>query len=142
MSESAREGGCLCGAIRYRITGEPLAVSVCHCTDCQRQSGSAFSMSLVARREQLTVLTGEPAQFRGHAESGADKNGFFCHACGTRLYNTLSSMPDTVNVKPGTLDDTRWLDPTLQVWTASRQPWLTLPEGLRAFERNPRRRGG
>ena len=142
MSEAGkREGGCLCGAIRYRLTGEPVAVTVCHCGDCQRQSGSAFGMSLVVRREQLEILRGEPARYESRAASGAGKHAFFCARCGVRLYNSLERMPETFNVKPGTLDDTRWLAPRLHVWTSSRQPWVTVPEGVASFPKNPVRVG-
>jgi hypothetical protein len=131
-----RQGGCACGALRYALTGEPLAVTVCHCTHCQQQSGSAFGMSLVIPAEHFR-MTGEPRTYTMKSDSGAQKDALFCATCGVRVWNRLSSMPDTVNVKPGTLDDTRWLAPRLQVWRASKQPWLELPDVGPAFERNP-----
>ena len=137
MAEVEREGGCLCGAVRYRVRGEPIGITLCHCTDCQKQSGSAFSMSMVLRREQLSIEAGDVATYHCLADSGADKHAYFCRNCGGRIYNTLSSMPETLNLKPGTLDDTSWLSPQLQVWTKSKQPWLTMG-GLHSFEENPR----
>jgi hypothetical protein len=134
-----RAGGCECGGIRYRVTGDPLAVTICHCTQCQRQSGSAFSMSLVVLREHFQLLRGEPRTFTTTSDSGARKGCLFCATCGVRIYNALERMPATVNVKPGTLDDTAWLAPQLEVWRASRQPWLELPELGPRFDGNPRR---
>ena len=130
-------GGCECGDLRYEVSEEPLAVSACHCTQCQRQSGSAFAMSMVVRKEAFRWHSGEPASFATRADSGAEKIFFFCPRCGTRIYNTLSSMPATRNVKPGTLDDTRWLNPKIHVWQASKQPWVPVPEDAKRFDRNP-----
>ena len=140
MTDPVREGGCHCGKLRYRVTGEPLGVSVCHCADCQRQSGSAFSMSMVVPKDAFEWLAGEPARFAMKADSGADKDCLFCASCGVRILNRLGSMPDSVNVKPGTLDDTSWLEPKLHVWTRSKQPWVEIPAGATSFDANPQAR--
>lgn len=132
-----RRGGCECGALRYEITQDPVATAMCHCTQCQKQSGSAFSMSLVVPRTGFAFTRGEPKIFAGVADSGADKQMLFCAECGVRICNRLSGMPNTVNVKPGTLDDTSGLAPIVAVWTASKQPWSPLPEGIVQFEGNP-----
>ena len=134
---TTREGGCLCGELRYEVTGEPLAVTVCHCPDCQGQSGSAFGMSMIVPEAQFRWLEGTPRTWSTHAASGATKDCFFCPACGTRILNALGSLPGNLNIKPGTLDDRSWLDPTMQVWTDTKQPWLSLLEGRPAFARNP-----
>ncbi len=130
-------GGCECGALRYAVEGEPFAVAACHCTQCQRQSGSAFSMSMIVVREAFRWEQGEPASYESRAESGARKECVFCPDCGVRIYNALESMPRTFNVKPGTLDDTSWLEPAVHVWQASKQPWVPVPEGAPRFDRNP-----
>ena len=139
MADPVREGGCHCGKLRYRITGEPVGVTVCHCADCQRQSGSAFSMSMIVSKDAFEWLAGEPACFAMKADSGADKDCLFCASCGVRILNRLGRMPDTVNVKPGTLDDTSWLAPKLHVWTRNKQPWVEVPAGVASFEANPKR---
>jgi hypothetical protein len=134
-----RAGGCLCGELRYALQGDPVMVAACHCQDCQRQSGSAFGMSLLIRREDFHWTSGAPKLWVGRADSGVQKDCAFCGTCGTRIYNALTSMPATFNVKPGTLDDTSWFEPKIQVWTDRKQPWVTLPDRVRAFERNPKR---
>ncbi len=134
-----RSGACQCGALRYEIVGEPIAVAACHCRDCQRQSGSAFSLSMLVPREAFHWLSGEPATFSTTADSGASKDCVFCGTCGGRIYNALGSMPATLNVKPGTLDDTSWFEPRLHTWLERKQPWVPIPEGSAQFERNPRR---
>ena len=111
--DETREGGCECRGLRYRISGDPVAVAACHCTQCQRQSGSAFAMSMIVKRDQFHWLSGEPKAYQTKAHSGADKECVFCPKCGIRIYNALSSMPATFNIKPGTLDDTSWLTPVI-----------------------------
>ena len=134
-----RQGGCACGEIRYALEGEPLAVTICHCTQCQQQSGSAFSMSMIVPRDRFRLLAGAPSTFETQADSGASKDCVFCPTCGVRLYNALSSMPATINVKPGTLDDTSGIEPKLEVWCSSKQDWLELPERRPRFGQNPTR---
>jgi len=131
------EGGCQCGEIRYRVNGQPLATVACHCTECQRQSGSAFGMSMVVPRESFALLSGEPKFFTRPADSGGSVDCAFCGSCGTRIFHRPEKLPDTLNVKPGTLDDTSWLAPVAQVWVKRKQPWVELPEGARCFEGNP-----
>lgn len=132
------EGGCACGAVRYRIDAEPLATVVCHCTECQVQSGGAFSMTLVVPAEALGVVSGTPRSFMRTGESGNELECFFCPDCGARLYNDNHGAPGTLNVKPGTLDDRSWLKPVMHVWVSSKQPWVEVPDGVRCFDRNPR----
>jgi hypothetical protein len=126
-------GGCCCGGVRYAITGLPTALYCCHCKDCQRQSGSAFAMSMFVPRDALAITAGRPKSWRRRADSGRLMRCVFCADCGTRLYNEPESRPETVVVKPGTLDDTSWLDPAGEIWTASRQPWVPLPPGSPCF---------
>lgn len=132
-----REGGCQCGGLRYEVSGDPLAVIVCHCSACQRQSGSAFGMSMIVGRDAFRWLAGEPRTFTTLADSGATKLCVFCGGCGGRIYNALSSLPTVFNIKPGTLDDTSWLEPSLHAWLDSKQSWAPVPDGVRCFARNP-----
>ena len=131
------QGGCECGGLRYVISGDPIAVAACHCTQCQRQSGSAFAMSMVVRRDAFRWLSGEPRTYETRADSGALKECVFCPECGIRIYNALSSMPATFNVKPGTLDDTSGLVPVMHVWLDSKQPWVPVPKESKQFQRKP-----
>lgn len=138
---TTRSGGCGCGALRYEVTADPLALAVCYCSDCQIQSGSAFGMSLVTPADGVRILAGETRSFVRATDSGSTTECFFCPGCGTRIYNAPASMPGFVNVKPGTLDDRSWLAPNLHVWTSSRQPWTPLPADTVCFEKNPPKRG-
>jgi len=133
MSE-ARSGACECGAVSYQVTGEPKAVVICHCRSCQRQSGSAFGMSMVFAADGFQILSGELQVFERQADSGATLRCFFCPHCGVRIYHQKADISDTIILKPGTLDDARAVTPKRQLWLAQKQGWIDL-SGLPGFER-------
>src|SRR5262245_3628287 len=126
------DGGCQCGRVRYRMEGEPLGLAVCHCIECQRQSGSAFGMSLAIRRNGFRLLSGELREFTTVCDSGRMKRCTFCAKCGTRIYHQVAT--DALNIKAGTLDDTSWLNPSAHYWTRRKQPWVLIPEGVLCVE--------
>ena len=130
-------GGCQCGAVRYVLTGEPLTLYACHCTDCQRRTGTAFALSLFMRRDALTVEKGEAVLFEMTLSGGRRVRRRSCAACGTRLWGEPVKLPDTVVVQPGTLDDTSWLRPVAHIWTRSAQPWIEFPKDAVLFEQQP-----
>lgn len=130
-------GGCQCGQIRYEIQAEPLTLYACHCTECQRQSSSAFGMSMPVPREAVKLLQGTPKQWSRPAASGRAVVCFFCGDCGTRLFHQPGRNNKITNIKPGTLDDKRWLQPVANLWTVSAQPWITLSDHRLNFEQQP-----
>ena len=129
MRNSA-EGGCQCGSVRYRLNAEPLALAVCHCRDCQRQSGSAFALSLFVPRKAFRLLSGELKTFATVCDSGRTKECAFCGSCGTRIYHQGKRG---MSIKAGTLDDTSNLSPDAHYWTKRKQPWVEIPDGVRCF---------
>jgi hypothetical protein len=126
----------LCGAIRYRVNGEPLTVYACHCTECQRRTGSAFAISMLVPRVALEVLAGEPSGYAALLADGRSKAGRLCAQCGTRLWGEPKN-PAIVVIQPGTLEQPCGLEPVAHQWTREAQPWLVLPEGVVKFERQP-----
>ena len=134
---SDRTGGCQCGRVRYRIVGAPLVLAVCHCTECQRHSGSAFGMSMFMKREQLVIESGTLKCFERSSDSGRPVRNHFCPECGTRIYTEPTRAPGMANLKPGTLDETTDLKPGLHAWTRSRQTWFALPPGVHQEEGQP-----
>lgn len=122
-----RTGRCLCGAVTYDIEGDPFATAVCHCRQCQRQSGSAFSVNLMLHESQVSV-TGDLGTFedRGEAGDAVYVRRRFCASCGSAILSELSQTDGMVAVKAGTLDDTTDLQPLAQVWCVDRQPWVEL----------------
>ena len=137
--EETYDGGCQCGKLRYRVVGAPLTLYACHCTECQKQSSSAFGMSLRVRRDELRLLSGEPKFWERRADSGGRVVCAFCPDCGSRLYHASSPDSETVNLKAGSLDDRSWLVPVGHVWTESAQPWVEIDRsaGALVFEKQP-----
>jgi hypothetical protein len=130
------DGGCLCGLMRYRVSDEPLTLYVCHCTDCQRRTGSAFALSMVVLKSALELLQGDPRTYTV-TSSGVQRRGKFCADCSTRLWGEPLKFPQVVVVQPGTLDDTTWLRPIGHIWTRSKQPWVSIPNDTLNFEGQP-----
>lgn len=130
-------GGCQCGAIRYEIASFPLLLYTCNCTDCQRQSGSAFALNMPVRFRDFRVLQGEPNAWRHTSPGGTPVISRFCGNCGTRLYGERDGRPETVNLRAGTLDDTSWLVPAAHFFTRSAQSWLQPAPGAACFETQP-----
>jgi hypothetical protein len=130
------EGGCACGAIRYRLTAAPMIVHACHCLDCQKQTGSAFVLNLWIEREFIEASGAEPIAFSvPPGSSGKPHDVFHCGACGTALWSKYHAAPgDTVLLRAGTLDDPAAITPDVHIFTRSKVPWLQLPEGARVFE--------
>ncbi|MCK9249917.1 MAG: GFA family protein [Solirubrobacteraceae bacterium] len=131
----SRTGRCLCGAISYQIDAEPQVVALCHCDDCQRQSGAAFSTNALFPKAALTIQ-GEPAVYHTTGtDSGQDRQRLFCGTCGSALFTMLDDMPDVAIVKAGTLDDRTGYAPAVEVWRHSAQEWVAAGEGRQAFDR-------
>ena len=130
-------GGCQCGAVRYELKAAPMPAIICHCSECQKQTASAFGMTLPVARADLRILSGELKEWRRLADSGRELACYFCPQCGTRLYHSSSMGPGFWHLKPGTLDDTSWLKPVAEVWTRSAQPWLKLANDLQSFPGQP-----
>ncbi len=129
--ERCQEGGCQCGAVRYRILGESLRITVCHCTECQRQSGSAFGMSLAVAETCFELVSGVLKTFTVTCDSGRLKTCSFCSDCGVRIYH---QGPDReLSIKAGTLDDRIALQPEAHYWASRKQAWVLIPDGTQAY---------
>ena len=128
---SSRDGGCQCGRVRYRFDGEPLGLAVCHCTECQKQSGSAFGMSLAVASASFRLIAGELKTFTVLCDSGRTKHCSFCADCGTRIHHRTDDA--FLSIKAGTLDDTSWLSPDAHYWTKRKQPWVQIADGVSCF---------
>ncbi|MGI9323851.1 MAG: GFA family protein [Pseudomonadales bacterium] len=123
-------GSCQCGSVRYLVSSAAHRLNVCHCRDCQKQSGSAFGLSLIIEPGAFTLKSGELKEFRYQTDSGREKTCAFCPLCGVRIYNATSAL---VALKAGTLDDTTWLQPVAHYWTKSKQPWVAISNDLPCY---------
>lgn len=130
-------GRCLCGAITYELSGDLIATAVCHCDHCQRQSGGAFSVNLIAHESQLAV-TGDLATYEDPGDHGTDEVFVwrrFCGSCGSPIYSALKEPAGVIAVKAGTLDEKSGVAPTVEAWCVDRQPWVSLPDMAVSMER-------
>lgn len=128
-----REGGCSCGAVRYRLSSEPLIVHCCHCLNCQRQTGSAFAINLLIEADRLEVVAGTPQPVDVPRDDGSVQRIFRCPTCQIAVFSEYGS-PQVRFVRGGTLDDPRDLTPDVHIYTRSKVRWVGLPEGAPAFE--------
>ncbi|MCU0969754.1 MAG: GFA family protein [Rubrivivax sp.] len=130
-------GGCLCGRIRYESAAAPVMVALCHCTHCQKQSGGAFSVNVAMPKGSLAFTGGPTAVYEDTGTSGLPVHRHFCAACGSPIYSDVEASPQLDWLKAGTLDDTSWVRPSVNIWCRSAQPWVAFPEGTPRFEQNP-----
>jgi hypothetical protein len=127
-------GGCPCGGIRYRIDALPLLLYACHCTNCQRQSGSAFAVNMPVATQAFHIVQGTPKAWRHLSPSGVDVVSWFCGDCGGRINGERGGRPESTNVRAGSLDDTSWLVPVAHFFMRSAQRWVSPPDGAACFE--------
>jgi len=131
-------GRCLCGSITYSADAEPVAQVACHCEDCQRQTGGPFTVVVGVPRAALKIEGDTLGTFTTVGEDhGGDTQRNFCTACGAPVYSVTAAAPELALIKAGSLDDASWLEPTLEVWTGSAQPWSPRFEQATSFERGP-----
>ena len=119
----------MCGNVSYRCPADPLATALCHCTECQRQSGAAFSVNVAVPRAAFEIAGETLSRYTTvGTDSGAEVARLFCRECGSPLASLPDSLPEIALIKAGTLDDRSWLEPQMQVWTGSAQSWIPLDE--------------
>lgn len=129
-----QEGGCACGAVRYRMTSGPMFVHCCHCSDCQRQVGSAFVVNALIEADRVELTRGRPVATTLPTDSGRPHDVHRCAACGTTLWSDYGRRGVMIFLRATTLDDRAALTPDVHIFTRSMLPWVRLPEGVRAFD--------
>jgi hypothetical protein len=118
-------GGCHCGAIRYEAEVDPATAGICHCTDCQILSGTAFRLSIRAAPGSFRIVAGTPRVYTKTAESGTLRDQAFCDTCGSPIYAaTPGPEPRIYSIRAGTIDQRQQLRPAGQIWMRSQLPWL------------------
>ncbi len=131
-------GGCLCGQVRYSANAEPMFTGVCHCTTCQKQTGSAFNV-VVAIPQAALSIQGSAKTHSHVGDSGQQVVARFCPNCGTTITSEPAAMPGASILRVGTLDDTSWVKPTMEIYCDSKQSWVQLGGGLQSFGKMPPR---
>jgi hypothetical protein len=131
--DASRDGGCSCGAVRYRLTSDPLFVHCCHCLNCQRQTGSAFVINLLIEADRVEALAAEPQPVDVPRDDGSTQRIYRCQTCQVAVYSEYG-RPEVRFVRAGTLDDPSGVAPDVHIYTRSKVPWVALPDGVSAFE--------
>jgi hypothetical protein len=130
---SAREGGCSCGAVRYRLASEPMFVHCCHCLNCQRQTGSAFVINLLIESDRVELLAGRPEPVDVPRDDGSAQRIYRCPDCQVAVFSEYSG-PAVKFVRGGTLDQPASVAPDVHIYTRSKLPWVELPESVPAVD--------
>ena len=135
---SKLDGGCLCGNVRYSSNAEPLMTALCHCTHCQKQSGSAYSVIVGVPMPDFSV-NGDCLD--SYQDTGTDSQQpvwrYFCNQCGSPIYTKADVAPTIAFIKGGTLDDPSWVQPQMNIWCSSAQSWVAIDTALQNADRNP-----
>ena len=130
-------GGCQCGNIRYSAPAIPEALYVCHCTECRKQSASAFGISYTGNRDSLEIVKGIPSFWSRITASGYTLECAFCSGCGSRLRHQSTGNPTTLNIKAGSFDQPVDIGAATHIWVSSKLPGVVIPSGAVSFERGP-----
>ena len=135
MAPDSLDGGCTCGAVRYRMTSAPLFVNCCHCRWCQRETGASYAINAMIEADRVILLKGAPAAVMTPSNSGKGQKITRCPTCWVALWSNYAGAGEAVRfVRVGTLDDPDRLPPDIHIFTASKQPWVVLPPGVPAVE--------
>ena len=131
-SNERREGGCLCGAVRYRVSGDPIATTLCHCGSCRRASGGTNVAWAVFALESFEWRSGEPASY----SSSPGIEWLFCAGCGSLVGYRRASRPDHMDITTASLDDPGRFPPRVEIWVGQKIAWETLDPDLPKRERS------
>jgi len=134
------EGGCTCGSVRYRLNARPIFVHCCHCTWCQRETGSAFAVNAMIEASNVELLKGELERTTLPSASGKGQTLSRCPHCGITLWSNYAAARERVHfVRVGTLDEPSLVPPDIHIFTSTKQPWVHLPDGVPAVDEFYRR---
>ena len=133
MTTESFEGGCTCRQVRYRMTSKPLFVHCCHCTWCQRETGTAFALNAMIEADRVELTAGAPEAVMTPSNSGKGQKIWRCPNCRIALWSNYSGAGDAVRfVRVGTLDTPAAMPPDIHIFTSTKQPWVVIPPGAHA----------
>lgn len=135
------KGGCSCGEVRYELKDEPMIVHGCHCTWCQRETGSAFAVNAVVETANVSLHSGEPEPIITPSQSGKGQTILRCPTCRVAVWSHYSNAGrKAAFIRVGTLDHPHGVEPDIHIFTSTKRPWVVLPEGARSVAEfyNPR----
>jgi hypothetical protein len=128
------EGGCACGAVRFRVKSSPVVAMACHCRFCQQRLGTAFALVAYFDEKNIEFTSGERTLYEHRSdESGRWLKLEFCPRCGTTLSHTAEVRPGLRSISVGTFDDPGWISIERHIWTRSKRPWVSIPSDAATF---------
>lgn len=130
-------GSCLCGAIRYTVDAPISELRACHCAHCQKGSGAGGSVNAVVPSSSFKITQGTPKRFDAKADSGRTLHRYFCGDCGSPIYSQRETMPETVMVRAGTLDEAGEMKIVANIWTKSARTWDHIDPATKQFPGQP-----
>lgn len=130
-------GGCLCDAIRYTVSTPVTGLRACHCTHCQKASGTGASVNAVVPSSSFALTQGTPKRYADKADSGRTLYRYFCGGCGSPLYAHRETSPEIIVVRAGSFDDSSTLKITTNIWTKSARPWSWIDPASEQLPGNP-----
>lgn len=130
-------GSCLCGGVTYSSEAEPILTGLCHCRTCQKLTSSAFSVNVAMPANSVKIVGQTLRIVEGAGGSGQPVKLRMCSYCGSAIMTSSEAMPGMEFVKAGTLDDTSWLAPTMEIWCERAQPWVVIDKSRQVFGQNP-----
>jgi hypothetical protein len=134
-NKTLRTGHCACSSVHYELTETPLIVHACHCSNCQRVSGSAFAINIWIEAKHVNLTQGELSSKILAAGDGSDHEVFFCSGCGTYLWSNYHRAPgENLFVRAGTLENPEEVEPDVHIFVRSKVPWLELPADAVSFD--------
>ena len=128
------EGGCSCGAVRYRLSAEPMFVHCCHCLDCQKQTGGAFAINALIETDRIEISGEAPEPVSMPTPSGRPHDVYRCPHCKVAVWSDYGRRPSLRFVRVSTLDAPHAIAPDAHIFTRSKVPWVRIPDDARAFE--------
>jgi len=133
LLDMPQEAACQCGRLVIRCSGEPAGVSLCHCLDCQRRTGSVFGIAAFFAKEQVTIAKGSSTQFRRGSDSGSAVTFHFCGVCGSTIWWEPERLPSMIGVAIGAFADPDFPAPMQATWDKRQHRWLHLPEEIVSY---------
>jgi hypothetical protein len=133
---ASTKGGCMCGAVRYECTADPMFMGNCHCRDCQQSGGAAYGAAIGVPQNAVKI-TGDVKYYESKADSGNMAKRGFCSNCGSRLFSLPPFAPDLIVIQAASLDDPSIFKPAMDIYTSSAQPWDHMDPALPKFPKMP-----
>jgi hypothetical protein len=130
-------GGCQCGSVRYAVHGAPLEIFICHCTECRKQSASAFGISVIVRSSDARLVRGTLGKWTRPTDSGRTLDCFFCPTCGSRVWHGDKETSPTISIKGGSLDAPPDVTRAVHIWVSRRLPGIVIPAHARTYPGEP-----